>query len=261
MKLAPVPTADSEPDIFMPLSSAADVPAQPSDGEGEQDPDPDLDSDPLADVFGSSPAPPPSPRQSEVAPVQPQSRSDPHHTHQQHNHPSDMPRLRAAHATAGYREGIAAAKATSVQAGFDEGFGLGAALGLRAGQLLGVLEGIAGALGGRAEAAELLGRARRELAVRAVFAEEYWNADGTWRYAVGDGAAGGEDGGDDVVFRDVVEAHPLVRKWNGIVDAEVRRWGIDLTILSASDDEAQETEGRRQPTREGESRSREPLEW
>ncbi|KAI9821485.1 MAG: Essential protein Yae1, N terminal [Thelocarpon impressellum] len=71
---------------------------------------------------------------------------------------STLPSLRKAHETLGYRDGITASKASSVQAGFDEGYALGAARGLRAGCLLGALEGLRSAR---------VGEARRELGVEA----------------------------------------------------------------------------------------------
>ncbi|KAK4098629.1 hypothetical protein N658DRAFT_407736, partial [Parathielavia hyrcaniae] len=144
---------------------------------------------------------------------------------------SDIPRLSHAHTTAGYRDGIALAKARTAQQGFDEGYGLGATIGARAGQLLGVLEGLAAAAR-RIEG--LLNEARRELGVRGVFDGAYWAADGNWRYEVG-GSGSGSGGGmrEDamVVFADVAEAHPLLRKWGGIVRAEAARYGVDWEVL------------------------------
>src|ERR1700761_7278498 len=55
---------------------------------------------------------------------------------------SDVPRVQAAHTTAGYRDGIAVAKAEYVQAGFDEGYGLGGEVGRAVGWILGALEGL-----------------------------------------------------------------------------------------------------------------------
>ncbi|KAK2074049.1 hypothetical protein P8C59_008286 [Phyllachora maydis] len=120
--------------------------------------------------------------------------------------PSDIPRLRQEHATAGYRDGLAAAKAGSVQAGFDEGFGLGATLGLRAGRLLGLLEGLASAPaasstvgrepGGAGDTDEgrglqaLLPEARRELGARGMFAPAYFAPDGTCLFALVAGGGG-----------------------------------------------------------------------
>ncbi|KAK0735061.1 hypothetical protein B0T26DRAFT_622331, partial [Lasiosphaeria miniovina] len=161
-----------------------------------------------------------------------------------HAHPSDVPRLQQEHTTAGYRDGIAAAKGLSAQAGFDEGFGLGATIGARAGQLLGVLEGLAAAATQmpEAEAARvrgLLAEARRELCVQAVFGELYWARDGTWSYDFPEpkpgpeqsGREGGSGGSGDVVFADVAAAHPLLRKWDGVVQAEAARYHIDWDVI------------------------------
>ncbi|KAK4152526.1 hypothetical protein C8A00DRAFT_44422 [Chaetomidium leptoderma] len=154
---------------------------------------------------------------------------------------SDMPRLSQAHHTAGYRDGIALAKARTAQQGFDEGYPLGATIGARAGQLLGVLEGLAGAVGLHSLAFSssssfstgnpveeearriegLLNEARRELSVQRVFDGEFWAGDGNWRYQV-QGV---------VVFPDVAEAHPLLRKWTGIVRAEAARYGVDEEVF------------------------------
>lgn len=162
-------------------------------------------------------------------------------------HPSDIHRLRQEHTTAGYREGITVAKGTSIQAGFDEGFGLGATIGLKVGYLLGVLEGVAAALSrdaslavAHAEAVKLLGDARVELGVQAVFSPEYWDSDGTWKYEVGDDRGGQADNGeDDVVFSHVADAHPLVRKWTAAVEAQMRRWGLEeqVPLLQRRDEE------------------------
>ncbi|KAE8355127.1 hypothetical protein BDV28DRAFT_163467 [Aspergillus coremiiformis] len=73
----------------------------------------------LDDIFGSSP--PQSTAQAE---------------------PSELPALRRHHKTAGYRDGVSAAKSAHVQIGFDAGFPVGAQLGLRAGTVLGIMEGV-----------------------------------------------------------------------------------------------------------------------
>ncbi|KAL1843484.1 hypothetical protein VTJ49DRAFT_1355 [Mycothermus thermophilus] len=221
----------------------------------------------------------------------------PHEPHQTSrpalSEPSDIPRLAQAHHTAGYRDGIALAKSRFAQPGFDEGYPLGAALGARAGELLGVLEGLAAAVGlvslhssfppsppsssagsssalvqggGDAEAGRmerLLAEARRELGPQAVFAEEYFaQEDGTWRYEV----CGDEGKEEVVVFADVAEAHPLLRKWRGIVRGEAARYGVDLEIFGreeggwgsgtqrdGDEEDGEEDVGRRQ-AREKESR-------
>lgn len=202
--------------------------------------------------------------------VQVQQQQQPH----QHHHPSDIPRLQQEHTTAGYRDGITVAKATSIQSGFDEGFGLGATIGLRVGRLLGLLEGIAAAAttpssssttttiseGETDEASSssssakdplsLLSDAHAELAAKSIFSETFWNADGTWKYAVdespsspspptnhaadadadADAATGGGDDGDaaaaELLFSHVADAHPLVQKWTALVEGEMRRWGL-----------------------------------
>lgn len=161
-------------------------------------------------------------------------------------HPSDMHRLQTEHTNAGYLEGVTIAKEGSVQAGFDEGFSLGASVGLVAGQLLGVVEGVAEA----AKNEDLVREAREELSVGKIFAEKYWAEDGNWKYDVPS---------DDVVFADVANAHPLVRKWNGIVDELVRRWGIDRTVLEGETGERIEREEGGLTT--GGMDVKKPLDW
>ncbi|KAH6650555.1 hypothetical protein F5144DRAFT_543589 [Chaetomium tenue] len=240
----------------------------------------------------------------------------PHHHHHQPPHyqtfsfhpseptVSDIPRLSAAHSTAGYRDGITLAKARTAQGGFDEGYGLGATVGARAGQLLGVLEGLAAAVGlqalslsssqglggrGLGQSGEgrdgegsvdvdvqakriegLLDEARRELSVTGVFDGEYWAQDGNWRYEVA-GSQGAGMGGE-VVFADVAEAHPLLRKWGGIVRAEAARYGVDWEVFKdevgdvrreGADEEEREREGRvrRERGAQPATRGREALAW
>ncbi len=196
-----------EEDMFAPLLSASQPPvASQAD-------------DPLDDVFGlESDAPPDDggPSASE---------------------PSDVARLRREHVTAGYRDGLIEAKSKSIQAGFDEGFSLGATIGMRAGELVGLLEGIARAIsttGGSStmpspsDAEQRLAEATRELSTRSVFAAEYWAPDGTWIYELQPAT-----GDEDAVFSDVAGSHPLIRKWTDIVEAELRRYGLDRSVLSS----------------------------
>lgn len=161
------------------------------------------------------------------------------------HHPSDMHRLEQEHTTAGYRDGIAVAKASSIQAGFDEGFSLGGTIGLKVGRLLGLLEGIAGALGGEnAPASELeaanklLSEARTELDLRNVFSPKFWNDDGTWKYEMDEKEA--EDEGA-VLFSHVAEAHPLVNKWTVTVQEQMSKWGLQeqLPLLQRRENEGQ----------------------
>ncbi|MCJ1315946.1 Essential protein Yae1, N terminal [Xylographa vitiligo] len=169
-------------------------------------PSPPPQSDLLSDIFSSSPSPPRSPH-----PHNP----DLHHT----THPSDIPRLRSQHSTAGYRDGLSASKTPTLQPGFDEGYTLGAVLGLKTGELLGILDGLCAALksGHRTRpsgagsavdsrpserAAEIYSaaaadhaaayerlthlrrRATTELAPQRVFAAEFWGPDGVWSWGV-----------------------------------------------------------------------------
>ncbi|KAK4193259.1 hypothetical protein QBC35DRAFT_100425 [Podospora australis] len=174
---------------------------------------------------------------------------------------SDISRLQQEHTTAGYRDGITRAKASSVQAGFDEGFSLGATIGARAGQLLGLLEGLAAAIGLHSlnhsspqtseevkRIGDLLAEARKELAVTSIFSPTFWAEDGTWIYPVQEGqVVQGE-----IVFADVAAAHPLVRKWDGIVRAEAAGYGVDWEVLKdeAEDVRRDEIEGRRDDNEE-----------
>ncbi|CZT53350.1 uncharacterized protein RSE6_14847 [Rhynchosporium secalis] len=180
-------------------------------------------NDDFDDVFGSAPS------------------SPSHHHHDEgirsgNLEPSDIPRLREKHGTEGYRDGVTEGKGESVQAGFDEGYGLGAVLGLKIGWILGVLEGVRRGLEGdgegfleqRERVGKLLEGARRELDTVSVFGKDFWGEDGIWKFEVGDGQG-------EVLFPDVAAAHPLVKKWHGVVEGEVRRWGLDLGIMDGED--------------------------
>lgn len=180
----------------------------------------------LDDIFGSAP---PSP------------------TQQGNTEPSDIPRLRSSHSTAGYRDGLTASKATTIQEGFDEGYSLGATMGLRVGQIIGMLEGIwsavlksekagqtaeneasAGVVAGQEEQSEakrlqdLVTKARHELRTEGVFSKDYWAPNGIWVYEAEEG-----DGG----WSDIVDAHPLVRQWERTVAAEVAKVNLDTGVL------------------------------
>lgn len=154
--------------------------------------------------------------------------------------PSDVPRLKEKHETEGYRDGVTKGKAESVQEGFDEGYSLGAVLGLKIGKILGSLEGICGALkaGGEGYKGEwerverLWGEAKKELSTQSVFGREWWGEDGVWRFEIP-----GERNGKEVLFPDVAGAHPLVVKWEKVVEEEVKRWGLDLGIMEGEQDE------------------------
>lgn len=193
---------------FQPVENMADD-EHITRAEGGYQADAATSNDALDDVLGSGPS---SPLEYYEAPGA---------------HPSDIRRLQSEHATAGYREGLTVSKESSIQAGFDEGFSLGASIGLKAGQLLGALEGIAGAVrvlesDAAKHALELEREAQRELSTAEIFSPAYWNEDGNWKFDVGR---------EDVVFADVADAHPLVRKWAAVVDEQVALWGIDRSVL------------------------------
>lgn len=77
--------------------------------------------------------------------------------------------------------------------------------------------------------ASLVKEAKVELRTESVFNIQYWGEDGIWKYTVpGEGEGEGMD--TDVVFDDVVGAHPLLRKWEGVMGEEVRLWGVELGI-------------------------------
>jgi Essential protein Yae1, N terminal len=197
-------------------------------------------NDDFDDVFGSAP---PSPTFEQDAHASQESR-----IRSGNLEPSDIPRLKEKHETEGYRDGVTKGKAESVQKGFDEGYSLGAVLGLRIGKILGLLEGIYNAVkaGGERYKPEeermegLWGEAKRELSTQSIFGREWWGEDGVWRFEVP-----GEKNGQEVLFPDVAGAHPLVVKWENLIEEEVKRWGLDLGILEGDhDEEHMEEEGK-----------------
>ena len=146
--------------------------------------------------------------------------------------PSDIPRLRSTHSTAGYRAGISASKTTSLQPGFDEGYTLGARFGLRVGYLLGVLEALYVLLQndlhrGKDRVGALLTRSRKELVLENLFDKDWWGEDGAWKYILfsEDGKELDEQG--DVTLEQVVKCHPLVIRWSKIVDKEMQNACIE----------------------------------
>lgn len=173
----------------------------------DTEPHPPEYTDPLDDVFSDSR--PASPSPTGLATLQSQE-------------PSDIPRLRTTHTTAGYREGIAASKTQSLQPGFDEGYSLGAVLGLRVGYIIGVLEALHVALSAteKQRIGKILKEARDELSVEKVFARGVWGEDGVWAYEV----AGKEE---EVTFEEVADAHPVLKSWTIRIKEEMDRFGID----------------------------------
>ena len=93
------------------------------------------------------------------------------------------------------------------------------------GYILGALEGLCSAhsreIGEGKGFRQLLNDAREHLAIDKIFGREWWGEDGIWRYEV----QGKEE---EVTFREVVDAHPLVRKWIKRVDQETRIAGVKV---------------------------------
>ncbi|KAM0333571.1 hypothetical protein ACHAQA_002236 [Verticillium albo-atrum] len=184
-------------------------------------------------------------------------------------HPSDMPRLQAEHSTAGYREGVTAAKTHSIQAGFDEGFSLGAAIGSKAGQIIGLLEGVAHALVGQGDGSSAdavacsLKDARDELQVERLFGPDFWNTDGTWKYEVGTAKPGAQAGEEeeDILFADVADAHPLIIKWTAVVEAAIAQWGIDRAVFAEVGEEERLAAQERGANSAASQQTKKPLDW
>lgn len=184
-----------------------------------QDHDEDVQSnqqprdDPLDDVFGSAPSSP------TLSPSLNVGGSDRNYGGGAGNtEHSDVPRLRRIHVTQGYREGIAVSKEEHIQAGFDEGFSLGGEIGIRAGWCLGVLEGIHQALArtdsGDNEPVKCIrdtyAEAKEELVLEKLLGQDYFGADGIWKYNVP-----GQDDVEElnVTFADVAVQHPVLKIW------------------------------------------------
>ncbi|TQS35321.1 hypothetical protein Golomagni_04265 [Golovinomyces magnicellulatus] len=134
---------------------------------------------------------------------------------------------------AGYRDGISQGKEECVQRGFDEGFGLGAIIGLRVGMILGILEGVSkGAQVANGEAQrikQMWQAAENELSTTNIFGVEWWSEHGVWLYDVQ-----GDIESEEVTFYDVAKAHPLLKKWEKMVQDEVHKWQVDLKIFDSN---------------------------
>ncbi|QDS68492.1 hypothetical protein FKW77_010859 [Venturia effusa] len=149
---------------------------------------------------------------------------------------SDIPRLQSQHSTAGYREGIQSSKGSFMQEGFDEGYMLGAELGMRGGWIIGVLEGVARGGQGVDRVRIMLNEARQELSIKGLYAPEYFGQDGIWTYDVGEKVEDQKE--EELDFRKVAAAHPLIEKWMGVVETLAKDARLDLETLKDKDGEA-----------------------
>lgn len=221
--------------------------------------------DPMDDIFGSDPG---SPAGAVAGDATTTTSAEEHGTG---GLTADLRRLKAQHNKEGYREGIMAGKAGSIQAGFDEGYSVGANVGLKAGQLLGLLEGIAAALGSvpsseeASTAAELYITAKTELGSTVnLFGEAYWQVDGQWKYDVPSQASSRDEKSEAVMPTPeaVADAHPLIVKWTAIVDEAVSRHNLNLELPSLQSNDL----GSPQDTAETrpiklEQQSRQAMDW
>jgi hypothetical protein len=192
---------------------------------------PQANNDPLDDVFGGG---------------------EDVHAHTQNTHPSEMRRLQTDHSTAGYREGVNIGKQDSLQKGFDGGYTIGAAIGLQTGQILGVLEGIAEAAHENTAMSELLEEAKDELSVEKLFSSDFWKADGLPSYDMEEASLQKKEGG---------LAHPSIRKWTDIMEEQTRRWGINRSVLEASQPEVPGKTTDEQTDLSAQAAVENPLDW
>ncbi|KAF1975560.1 hypothetical protein BU23DRAFT_530094 [Bimuria novae-zelandiae CBS 107.79] len=181
-------------------------------------------ADPLDDIYGSSP---------HASPLFTAQRDD--------EMLSDFPSRQRNLDTDAYREGLSAAKGQYVQEGFDEGFALGAEIGVLVGGTLGVLEGMSKSLRGSdkgkgKDVEGLWAQAREELRIENVLGTQWVDEEGIWKWA-----ADGKEG-EEVTFREVAQAHPVVKKWIGSVEDLARRWGVDLEAVEKGRGEGTEAD-------------------
>ncbi|OTB07290.1 hypothetical protein M426DRAFT_317975 [Hypoxylon sp. CI-4A] len=183
----------------------------------------------------------------------------PHFTHSDNPASLDSRRLQTQHTTEGYRDGITAGKVESIQAGFDEGFSLGANVGLKAGQLLGLLEGLSAALkehglSSSTSMDQLVFDAAKDLSTDSIFSEQFWTSDGGWKYPVI-----GSRGNGDVLFEDVAREHPIIMKWQQLVDQEIKGWSLERNFSIPSTDGSQSELPESSPNVQG--LARQAVDW
>ena len=73
----------------------------------------------------------------------------------------------------------------------------------------------------------LVTEAEKEMRLESLFGKEYWGEDGLWTYTVQNNQSDDGKERDEITFQDIVNWHPLVKKWDAAVDAEIERAGID----------------------------------
>ncbi|KAF2476337.1 uncharacterized protein BDR25DRAFT_349431 [Lindgomyces ingoldianus] len=185
-------------------------------------------NDPLDDIYGSAPS---SPILSSHYPLNDSGTGS--HTYEIL---SDLPSRQRVLDTDAYREGLSNSKGQYVQEGFDEGFSLGAHLGQRVGYILGVLQGFVTALRGHdevcwQEARSVWEGAQMELAIQELLGKKWVDEEGIWKWEV----QGKED---EVSLREVVDQHPVVKRWLDKVKEISGKWGADLDTLEEQEHDA-----------------------
>lgn len=177
--------------------------------------------------------------------------------------PSDIPRLRAAHSTAGYRDGISLSKESFLQPGFDEGYSLGAVFGLRVGYVLGILDGLCTTLGKSVPGGSnddklqrgdeqvrgdgmrigsLFKEAQHDLSMEKIFGQEWFGEDGNWKYEVGVSGKLDRVCREDVTFEQVAEQHPIVQIWTRRVREEMLNLGLRDSLIEGEEWEIKRVE-------------------
>lgn len=217
-----------------------EVPGALSTPDMSPSPEPVTTSELHDDIFGSAPNSP------TLSPSQENENNDiqipTHLLSTANSERSDIPRLRSVHVTSGYRDGISVSKAEHVQHGFDEGFSLGAVIGMKAGFLLGVLEGVVRAIQSSASIdiqikQDVIAKfvtAREELGLQSLFDRQWFGEDGIWKFEV----KGKEE--EEVTFRDVADAHPLIEKWTLEVEGLKKKFGIVIQVRERPEGDGEE---------------------
>lgn len=133
-----------------------------------------------------------------------------------------IPRLRDAPYNLGYLDETST---LSLQPVFDEAYPLGAVFGLRVGYILGVFEGICSAHLQESDeekrCRKLVKEAREALGMKEIFGEEWWDKDRIRKYEV-------QGKKEEITIREVVNSHPVVRRWLDRVDEEMKIAGLKM---------------------------------
>ena len=116
---------------------------------------------------------------------------------------------------------------------------------MKAGFLLGVLEGVVRALQSsvsinkqvKEDVIAKFVKAREELGLQSLFGREWFGEDGIWTFEV----EGKNE--EEVTFRDVADAHPVIWKWTTEVEELKKKFGVEFQVRARpeGDDEEETT--------------------